>query len=289
MRIFHLLVSGIGWSTRGDWLPRSRVFEYTDGEIAQQFKRNGKLLGEQIRKIPALFMSELDGSGSQFAQIGYIYHVRSDDHKVYIEYGTDPALPPISNEKLFDLKEELEIDRWQFSRTHWAIININLFEVLLRKQIYRRPRPKVFTLDENNEINNDLVSVMMPFDAGFDDVYEALKRSTKEMDLECLRADDIWEHPKIIQDVVSLIQRSRVVICDCTGRNPNVFYEIGIAHTLGKDVILITQNEGDIPFDLRHLRYLKYLNNREGMEELSERLKSRVETIIQEPIANEWS
>ena len=48
-----------------------------------------------------------------------------------------------------------------------------------------------------------------------------------------------------------------------TGRFPNVFYEARIAHTLGREVILITQNENDIPFDLRHLRYVRYLNNAE--------------------------
>ena len=61
------------------------------------------------------------------------------------------------------------------------------------------------------------------------------------------------------------------MIADCTGRNPNVFYEIGIAHTLGRDVILITQNEADVPFDLRHLRYVQYLNNGEGREVLAQR------------------
>jgi hypothetical protein len=76
-----------------------------------------------------------------------------------------------------------------------------------------------------------------------------------------MRADDFWEHQAVIQDIVNLIARSRIVICDCSGRNPNVFYEAGIAHTLGKEVILITQNENDIPFDLRHLRYIRYLKN----------------------------
>ena len=80
----------------------------------------------------------------------------------------------------------------------------------------------------------------------------------------------------MIQDVVSLIDKSRVVICDCTGRNPNVFYEIGIAHTLGREVILITQAESDIPFDLRHLRFLKYLNNSEGRNELRRHLAERL-------------
>jgi hypothetical protein len=76
--------------------------------------------------------------------------------------------------------------------------------------------------------------------------------------------------------VVSLIDRSRVVIADCTGRNPNVFYEIGIAHTLGREVILITQNNADIPFDLRHLRYVQYLNNGEGLAALATRVGSRL-------------
>jgi hypothetical protein len=85
----------------------------------------------------------------------------------------------------------------------------------------------------------------------------------------------------VIQDVISLIDRSAFVICDCTGRNPNVFYEIGIAHSLGKEVILITQNGDDVPFDLRHLRYLQYLNNGEGLVELEARLIARLQSPLQ--------
>jgi hypothetical protein len=98
----------------------------------------------------------------------------------------------------------------------------------------------------------------------------------------CRRADEIWESPAIIQDIVSLIDRSRVVICDCTGRNPNVFYEIGIAHTLGREVILITQIASDIPFDLRHLRYVHYLNNAEGLQTLCAALEKRLTALIED-------
>ncbi len=80
----------------------------------------------------------------------------------------------------------------------------------------------------------------------------------------------------IIQDVVSLIDRSRIVVCDCTDRNPNVFYEAGIAHTLGRDVILTTQSEHDIPFDLRHLRYIRYMNNAEGRTAMTTELLERI-------------
>ena len=43
-----------------------------------------------------------------------------------------------------------------------------------------------------------------------------------------------------------------------TGRNPNVFYETGYAHALGKHVILLTQEAKDIPFDLKHYQHIIY-------------------------------
>jgi hypothetical protein len=121
-----------------------------------------------------------------------------------------------------------------------------------------RQRPKVFQLADPENIEPSLVSAMMPFHPSFDAVYATLQCTAEAAGLRCRRADDIWENPAVIQDVVSLIDRSSIVICDCTGRNPNVFYEIGVAHTLGREVILITQAEADIPFDLRHLRFVQY-------------------------------
>jgi hypothetical protein len=138
----------------------------------------------------------------------------------------------------------------------------------------------VFQIAEHENIEPELASAMMPFDVGFNDVYAAIQLAAQNAGLRCRRADDIWENPAIIQDVVSLIDRSRVVICDCSGRNPNVFYEAGIAHTLGREVILVTQSEQDIPFDLRHLRYIRYLNNAEGRAALTASLQGRMETIL---------
>ncbi|MFN2529029.1 MAG: hypothetical protein ABR584_09980, partial [Candidatus Baltobacteraceae bacterium] len=96
---------------------------------------------------------------------------------------------------------------------------------------------------------------------------------------DCQRADDIWKSDTVIQDIVSLICTAQVVICDLTGRNPNVLYEAGIAHTLGKDVILIAQADADVPFNLRHFRYIKYLNNKEGLADLREAVLARLRTL----------
>ena len=121
---------------------------------------------------------------------------------------------------------------------------------------------------------------MMPFAAEFDPVYAVIQSAVKSIGLEPMRADNFWEHDHVIQDIVNLIARARVVICDLSSRNPNVFYEAGIAHTIGKEVILIAQSQDDVPFDLRHLRYIKYLNNEQGLASLSESIASRIQTVI---------
>jgi nucleoside 2-deoxyribosyltransferase len=54
------------------------------------------------------------------------------------------------------------------------------------------------------------------------------------------------------------IRRADVVMVDVTKNNPNVFYELGLAHALGKEVIVITQNVAKVPFDIKTLRLLSY-------------------------------
>ena len=61
-----------------------------------------------------------------------------------------------------------------------------------------------------------------------------------------------------MRDIWSAIHAARVVVADCTGRNPNVFYEIGLAHAIGRQTILIAQSLRDVPFDLRSLRVIIY-------------------------------
>ena len=119
----------------------------------------------------------------------------------------------------------------------------------------------------------------MPFGPAFDNFYAAIRYSAQSAGMTCQRADQIWEADEVIQDIFSLIYRSGIVICDFTGKNPNVFYEAGIAHTLGRSVVPIAQSEHDVPFDLKHRRYLKYLNNDEGLRDLVARLTPRLLTL----------
>jgi len=148
--------------------------------------------------------------------------------------------------------------------------------------------PTVFKIPDIKP-NPNLISVMMSFDVAMNDVYETIKSAAKATGFVCKRADDIWEDSTVMQDVFSLIFESYIVVCDFSGRNANVFYEAGIAHTLGKYIVPITQNTDDIPFDLRHHRYVHYLNNSEGCKSLEIELKKRFQTLADKKTKLLWS
>jgi AbiJ N-terminal domain 5 len=143
--------------------------------------------------------------------------------------------------------------------------------------------PYVFQVPEKSQ-NEKLVSVMLPFN--LNDTFETVKTACSELSLDCKKADDIWINSTFIQDIFELIFTSKIVIADFTGKNPNVFYEVGIAHTLGKTVIPISQSIDDVPSDLRHHRVLKYLPNQEGYSNLKDELVKRIKTII--PDSTSW-
>lgn len=139
--------------------------------------------------------------------------------------------------------------------------------------------PKVFDVPHATSIQHDLVAIMMPFGAGFDRIHEAIKIACSESDLRSKRADDIWANSTIIQDIVDLIFVAEIVVVDFSGKNSNVMYETGIAHTLGKHVVPITQSIEHIPFDLQSHRVLQYQSNQEGLSKLTSDLAIRLRTI----------
>lgn len=88
----------------------------------------------------------------------------------------------------------------------------------------------------------------------------------------CRRADDLYGHD-VLLDIVAAIKTAAVVVADITGRNPNVFYELGIAHTYGQRVVLLAQGTEDIPFDLQRFRHILYEDNSDGYKALERGLK----------------
>jgi hypothetical protein len=139
--------------------------------------------------------------------------------------------------------------------------------------------PQVFEVP-NKPQQDELVAVMLPFK--LDKTFVAVSNACKNLNVDCKKADDIWENATFIQDIFELIFTCKAVVADFSGKNPNVFYEVGIAHTLGKTVIPITQSFDDVPTDLGHHRALKYLPNDQGYLDLTKELEKRIRTLIPE-------
>ena len=239
--MFNLLMFNTDWSSGRVTVPMGRMFEYTENHTKAQYQdnRNQPLL-DHLSNLPCLFCEE--GTRDERAYVGQINRAKISGRDLLLEIGFDTEVPTLQNSLIYENRIDLDMPHdFEFSRNHWAVKDADLYRFLLRRVRPRRQRPLVFQIPEHEGIEPTLASAMMPFDADFNTVYDSIREASNNAGLRCQRADDIWENPAIIQDVVSLIDRSRIVICDCTGRNPNVFYETGIAHTLGREVILITQ------------------------------------------------
>lgn len=103
--------------------------------------------------------------------------------------------------------------------------------------------------------------VLMPFASSFNDIYEfGIKGACADAGLYCERVDEQVFLGSMLERIYNQISRSDLLIADMTGKNPNVFYEVGYAHALGKNVILLTSVAEDIPFDLKHFPHIVYGN-----------------------------
>lgn len=111
------------------------------------------------------------------------------------------------------------------------------------------------------EIDPSLVFVLTPFGTEHQATYETIVQTCHRIGLRCVRGDEEKATGDILSHVVRTMVRARFVIANITGRNPNVFYELGIAHALDKSTILISENLEGVPFDVKAKRILTFENN----------------------------
>lgn len=131
-------------------------------------------------------------------------------------------------------------------------------------------------------LDSSLCFVLMPFAAKFQPVYDDhIRPVISQAGLSSQRADEIASTNLITWDIWERLNKARLVIADLTDRNPNVFYEVGLAHAISKDVILLTQSMGDVPFDLQSLRFIVYEFNPRGMVEFEKKLRSAIAAVLQ--------
>lgn len=125
--------------------------------------------------------------------------------------------------------------------------------------------------------------VLMPFDTAFDRVYRRIAETLEAPGLELAvrRADD-FHRANILRTILRSIAEAQFIVADLTGRNANVFYETGIAHSAKEadQVILLTQSMKDVPFDLQHLRCIPYGTDPVGMKKLKADLTATFKALL---------
>ncbi len=137
---------------------------------------------------------------------------------------------------------------------------------------------------EADAVEEDLCFIVMPFSIeSLNIVYEDFIRPTlvDRCHLRAERGDDVFGSNVIMDDITKSIRKARIIIADLTGRNANVFYEVGIAHALNKQVLLMTQSIDDVPFDLRHRRALVYEYSPRGCKKLEKALYENVQNMFE--------
>ena len=127
---------------------------------------------------------------------------------------------------------------------------------------------KIYPKQYRNEkisIQKNKCFVLMQFSEDLDIVYGTIKEELNDAGFVCNRADDVSGSPIIFNKILTEMFSSRFIIAELTHNNPNVFYELGIAHSFkeSSNIIIIKQKkdasgESTYPFDLKHLQYIEY-------------------------------
>jgi len=104
----------------------------------------------------------------------------------------------------------------------------------------------------------------------------------------CVRADEILGSRPIMEDVRQYIAEADLVIADLTASNANVYYELGIAQELNKPCVIIAHEDEKIPFDVSHLRYIRYTTETAGLSKLAVELEATIDVMLKEDLERDF-
>lgn len=123
--------------------------------------------------------------------------------------------------------------------------------------------------------------VLMPFAEKYREVYEQIYKAVcSDNNVECWRVDEVARPGSITKDIVDGIIDADIVIADLSSQNPNVFYELGIAHSVGNKTIMTCQNIDDVPFDIGNYRVILYEQTISGSKELIKKLDKSIKELL---------
>ena len=257
-----------------------RMFEYTDKETTTMYAQEVA----RLANLPTLVSDEGRDSPAVYGRISNVERYGRHVAFQFLKISGGFTFSDIAENKRISHDIDVRVGGPGFNeyqRNHWSIKRGDL-EALVFDAI-QPSQPKSFSVKRwPLPILPRRVAVMMPFSSEFDQVYTAIKSACAAQSMHSVRVDEMTD-PRVIMDMIfEMIVESRLVICDLTKSNPNVMYETGIAHAVGKDVIQITQGDpaSEVGFDLRHRNCHKYTIEGSGLDDLEKYLRQSIWNLL---------
>lgn len=183
-------------------------------------------------------------------------------------------------DRVYDATDKLVFDDQHFADMNHLILDASAYKDLTSKR--NVPNRSYFEeLGIKNEdfyIQEKLATCLMPFSKKYRSIYDVIMHSCEFSGFKCRRTDDelIATNSNLRRFIVSLILQAEVVIAEIDGRNPNVMYEVGLAHAMGKLVIIVVKrdNSDEIPENLKGNRLVVYRNEDDLFEQLNKTLSA---------------
>ncbi len=126
--------------------------------------------------------------------------------------------------------------------------------------------------EEDIKIDRKLVFVLTPFNKEFNSAFESIKKVCSKVNLKCLRGDEEYIKSDIFTHILKSLTKANIIIANIDGRNSNVFYELGLAHALNKNTIIVSKATKNIPVDVKSKFMILYKDQHEFESELKNQL-----------------
>lgn len=230
-----------------------------------------------ILRLAGRYMRLYDGAASNGIDYGWS-SIKIDDPQTFDEYIYFDSIEKkieerIKNDEEYELKQKSLKEENELKPTRKTFNNVIGYDPIFRSRAER--------------VDLGMCFVLMPFTESWSRrVYEDLIRENIEpLGVQCYRADSL-SGQIIMEDIWLKINQAAFIVADVTGKNPNVMYEMGIVHSIGKPNILITQDIDGIPFDFTHLRHHEYQDNTDGFRDFGRKVQELVYDIYSKHYPN---
>lgn len=183
----------------------------------------------------------------------------------------------------YHVKVRIEGQRISLFSNEIEVLGYTMAPPMIGDQVglYAWGTEKVTFSDFSTTIQTPKAFVVMQFGDPFDALYsEVIKPVVEASGMEAYRADDVYQPGIILEDIITGIVESEVIIAEITPENANVFYELGYAHALKKPTILLSERTNKLPFDVSGYRCIFYTNTIKGKKFVEEDLRKHLQSIL---------